>query len=226
MIVYAHRGDNRHFQENTKAAFDSSVARGFRALELDLRRLGDDSVVVFHDADFLRMAGLDRDLEELDLATAREHLPELLSAYEFIAMYGRTDDLSINFEIKDDLHTLDLVEPFLRLCPGAVVSSFRHEIVDAALDRGFDAAYLVETEQVLFDGLRRFRGDRVHVSTQLIPIIAEQPSRFLYHDLYVYTINAAEMAAQLFEHAFFRGFFTDNPELLSFDTGVSLERAS
>lgn len=226
MIVYAHRGDNRHFQENTRAAFDSALQRGFRALELDLRRLGDDSVVVFHDDRLLRLAGLDRSLEELDLTGVREHFPQLLSAYEFIALYGRNERLHLNFEIKDDVRTLDLIEPFLRLCQGTVISSFRHDIVDAALERGFEGAYLVETEQELFDGLPTFRGSRVHVDEALLPLITGQAARFLYHDLYVYTVNDAAVASSLYEHAFFRGFFTDNPELLAFDSEVSLGRAS
>lgn len=49
-LVLAHRGLRRSHRENTLAAFDAALAAGCDGVELDVRRLGDDTLVLHHDA--------------------------------------------------------------------------------------------------------------------------------------------------------------------------------
>ena len=58
MRLLSHRGHHRHHIENTRAAFDAALNAGFAGLELDLRSLGDGTVVVFHDEDLWRLAAV------------------------------------------------------------------------------------------------------------------------------------------------------------------------
>ena len=49
MWLIAHRGDPKHAPENTLASFRQAVARGARAVEMDVRRCADGVWVVLHD---------------------------------------------------------------------------------------------------------------------------------------------------------------------------------
>src|SRR5688572_19417821 len=55
---FAHRGlhDGETFIENSLLAFAAALERG-AGIECDLRLTADDEVVVFHDADLLRLCG-------------------------------------------------------------------------------------------------------------------------------------------------------------------------
>ena len=231
MIVYAHRGENHSQLENTKAAFDAAVAHGFRALEFDLVRLRDDSVVVFHDDDLKRLAGRDLRPADLNYAEFREVFPQLLSVYEFVTHYGRLG-LDLNFEIKDDVRTFELIEPLLGLCDSAVISSFHHEIVDHARARGVAGAYLFDTEADIAAAHDTFvSAPRIHIDTALVPRLTELPpwlpsaaaADAAGREIFVFTINTPADAFQLLTEAEaaghpVAGFYTDTAELAPFDS--------
>lgn len=56
----SHRGYKKDAVENTREAFKAAVALGFTALETDLRLSADGHVVLAHDPDLERLAGLAR----------------------------------------------------------------------------------------------------------------------------------------------------------------------
>ncbi|MEZ4336489.1 MAG: glycerophosphodiester phosphodiesterase [Sandaracinaceae bacterium] len=72
-LVWAHRGVHDVAVENTMAAFEAAIAVGADGVELDVRATADGEVVVFHDADLLRLAGDPRAIA----ACARAALPEV-----------------------------------------------------------------------------------------------------------------------------------------------------
>lgn len=55
--LIAHRGDNTHYPENTLVAIEEALKEGASAFEFDVQMNADQSLVAFHDADFLRMNG-------------------------------------------------------------------------------------------------------------------------------------------------------------------------
>lgn len=67
-LAIAHRGDPRAWPENTLPAFAAAVDRGADLVELDLRRTRDGAIVVLHDPTLHRLWGVDRRVDELDLA--------------------------------------------------------------------------------------------------------------------------------------------------------------
>ncbi len=63
----AHRGlhdGNVRVPENSILALEKAIKSGF-PIELDVRIIGDSTVVVFHDADLLRVCGVDRRISSL-----------------------------------------------------------------------------------------------------------------------------------------------------------------
>jgi glycerophosphoryl diester phosphodiesterase len=70
--LYAHRGAAAERPENTLAAFARAAEVGVDALELDVHLTRDGHLIVAHDDDARRMAGVGAVWAELDLAAARQ----------------------------------------------------------------------------------------------------------------------------------------------------------
>lgn len=56
-LLVGHRGDPAHAPENTLASFRQAIAKGAKAVEMDLRRSRDGRWVVFHDSTLDRCTG-------------------------------------------------------------------------------------------------------------------------------------------------------------------------
>ncbi len=71
VTITAHRGASAVAPENTLAAFEAAITAGADAIEFDVRLSADGAVVVFHDADFRRVAGDARAVIDTPLAVMR-----------------------------------------------------------------------------------------------------------------------------------------------------------
>lgn len=60
-----HRGiyDNRNIPENTIPAFEKAIKKGY-AIELDVHRLKDNNIVVFHDDNLMRVAEINKKIKD------------------------------------------------------------------------------------------------------------------------------------------------------------------
>ena len=58
VLVVAHRGSSKAAPENSMAAFMQAIADGADWVELDVQETADGEVVVFHDSDFMKLAGV------------------------------------------------------------------------------------------------------------------------------------------------------------------------
>ena len=65
MINYAHRGASAYAPENTMSAFDLGLRMNADGIETDIRRTKDGVLVLFHDDDLSRIAGVSGSVEEL-----------------------------------------------------------------------------------------------------------------------------------------------------------------
>ncbi len=63
--LFGHRGSSARLPENTIAAFRQALDDGATALELDVHRTADGHIVVAHDPDGLRMAGVSGRIADL-----------------------------------------------------------------------------------------------------------------------------------------------------------------
>ncbi|HEX8953440.1 MAG TPA: glycerophosphodiester phosphodiesterase family protein [Polyangia bacterium] len=66
--IYAHRGASAELPENTMAAFRRAAELGVDALELDIHATRDGVLVVAHDPDGRRLAGVDARIADLSWA--------------------------------------------------------------------------------------------------------------------------------------------------------------
>lgn len=110
MQITAHRGSSRTAPENTLSAVEAAIEELADSVELDVQLTADGEVVLGHDANLKRVAGINRsigsmtyaELLELDVGTwfspdyAGERIPTLSEVLE--ACKGR---ININIEIKN-----------------------------------------------------------------------------------------------------------------------------
>jgi glycerophosphoryl diester phosphodiesterase len=69
--VIAHRGFSGAAPENTLAAFRLAIDAGCDGIELDIQRLRDGTIVVFHDTDLSRITGVKGNIYDLSVAELR-----------------------------------------------------------------------------------------------------------------------------------------------------------
>lgn len=146
-LVLGHRGASAEAPENTLAAFRLAVAQGADGVELDVWRCASGEVVVFHDEDTARIAGVRLPVPEaplhalraLDVGSHRgarfagERIPLLAEVLE--ALPGAI----VNVELKSRVRRPDVglaaaVARVLRVAGAerrAVVSSFDYRLVVA-----------------------------------------------------------------------------------------------
>ena len=63
--ISSHRGAWQKFPENSLASIQECVKLGVEFVEIDLRTTADGVIVLFHDADLQRMAGVNKRIEDL-----------------------------------------------------------------------------------------------------------------------------------------------------------------
>ena len=109
VLVIAHRGSSTSAPENTMAAVNLALDEGTDFVEIDVQEAADGSIVVLHDADLKRVAGLNlaiadlapAEIPEIDIgswfdpAFSRERLPLLTDVLE--AARGRS---GVTIELK------------------------------------------------------------------------------------------------------------------------------
>ena len=70
-VVIAHRGASAVAPENTKSAIEKACLMGAGVIEFDVRQTSDGELVLFHDKDLERIAGIKGSLESSDWAFIR-----------------------------------------------------------------------------------------------------------------------------------------------------------
>ncbi len=125
-LAFAHRGGAGEAEENTPAAFENSVALGFRYIETDVQHSRDGVPVVFHDATLDRLTevqGLlcERSWDELRQIRTRggQHLmrlEDLLSAWPGVRFNVEPKSDGVVEPLAEALRRCDAVE---RVCVGS-----------------------------------------------------------------------------------------------------------
>lgn len=71
-LAVAHRGLSGIETENTNAAFVAAGNRSYYGIETDIHRTADGKFVVIHDNSLTRVAGIEMNVEEMDLSALQE----------------------------------------------------------------------------------------------------------------------------------------------------------
>ena len=132
-MLVAHRGVvNDTLSENSIAALEETIRRGYTHIEVDLRVTKDGHAVALHDRSLKRTTGLDKNIDEITLAELHELVSrDLVPSFEEFAATcaGR-------IELMPDVKTapVDLADAF---ATSIHASMQRHNLLDQALFIGW-----------------------------------------------------------------------------------------
>lgn len=129
-LKIGHRGVRGEAPENTISAFQRAIAHGVNAIELDVRQTKDYELIVFHDANFKKLTGVNAQVSTLTLSQIKklkvggEEIPTLDEALTFIDKKVKKILIEIK-EVGTEKKVLNVVKKH-KLKEAVVVASF-HE---------------------------------------------------------------------------------------------------
>ncbi len=154
-VLVAHRGYSGRYPENTLLAYQAAYQHGARYMELDLQLTADRVPVLHHDANLMRMAGIDADIRD----TKSKHFKAMHASYpqrfedefldnrfttfkKYCKWMARHEDVTTFVEIKQESIDRFGIPMFMdevhkRILstdtePQCVIISFNHEVIEYA----------------------------------------------------------------------------------------------
>ena len=109
-IIFGHRGSPSYITENTIPSFEKALEQGVDGLEFDVRLTRDKKIVIFHDANLMRLCGINMKVKDLTYAELQTHMLKKEKNQTEETKIPLLDDLAplldragvINIEIKSD----------------------------------------------------------------------------------------------------------------------------
>ena len=151
VLLGAHRGDRKHYPENTMPAFIAAAEMGCDAIETDVRMTRDGHLVLIHDRDTVRTTGVSGLVDQMTLA----ELQALNAGFpmgdafagtpvptveEFLEYVSKTD-LIINWELKE--YPKDLGEERAYRCVDRLVEWIKkYDMVERSMMNSFSEKLL------------------------------------------------------------------------------------
>lgn len=235
MIIFAHRGYSFKYPENTMLAFEKSLEKDAKAIELDIHKTKDGKIVVIHDEDIERTlegSGLIKDytLEELknikcnNIKFRDNELCKIPTLEEVINLI-KDKDIFLNIEAKTDVidykleqDTLDIINKY-NIKDKVLISSFNHECIKRfkVIQSNIKYANLYGDKRTsskeLINKIKNLDLYSINIDRKL----ANKELVKIAHDnnikVFVYTVNDIEEAKKIIEYGV-DGIFTDCIELI------------
>jgi glycerophosphoryl diester phosphodiesterase len=148
--LYGHRGARALMPENTIPSFARALQDGANALETDVHLTADGEVVVIHDPDGKRVAGIDRPIAACTLAEVRGWNASIPTLHELLDAFPK---IRINVDIKPD--SAKALEPVLKVIRShraesrVTVASFHHAVMHAAAQSDYRGELSLSQRAVL-----------------------------------------------------------------------------
>ena len=229
MLKIGHRGAAGLVPENTKAAFEKALELGLDMVELDIQLTKDNQIVVIHDYDLQRVAGMNSKVKELTLAQLREIDIGSYFASEFSEQRMMTlkevinllrNELMINIEIKMlDEKVNILINKLKQLLKEenfkdqVVVSSFNHCYLQK-FDSEFKTAILINSHPVdPVAMIEKANANGIHPNYNLLTKGFIKQVQQAGYFLNTWTVNNKDEISQL-KQLGVDGIVTDDPRLL------------
>lgn len=125
MEISAHRGASVDYPENTMSAFQGAVDAGADWIELDVQQTKDGMIVVAHDANLKRVAGVRKniydmnydELEDIDVGSYlnSDFAPERIPTLAEVLIFASENSMKLNIELKPNEHDFEVEESVIGL---------------------------------------------------------------------------------------------------------------
>lgn len=219
MKVIGHRGASGYVTENTLGAIQKAVELGVHAIEIDVQITKDRHLVAHHDANLLRICGVDKNIDTLTLQEVRairgtdgERIATLKEALE------SSRDMTVFLEVKNNNVAAE-VAASLDAYPRADirVTSFHHHMLHQLLAAYPHAQVYTATRTKPLDIIHTAAGMHakgVSMNAWLLNPFTYWLAKRKNLEIMVYTINSPLLAR--FIHTFYKGIWicSDYPDKL------------
>lgn len=225
--VTAHRGSSLTAPENSLSAIRHAIEDGADYAEIDVQETADGTLVLLHDSDLMRVAGVDAkiweveydEIRDLDAGSwfspefAGETIPTLQQAIDLAR-----EHLRLNIELKYNGHDVRLAERTAELVRenGFVEHSLITSLDSAGLQRVRQVAPDIRIGQIVTVSI----GDFVKLDVDFLSINAGVATPAQVHrnreadlDTHVWTVNDEASMARMIERGV-NNIITDEPALL------------
>jgi glycerophosphoryl diester phosphodiesterase len=224
--IMAHRGSSLSAPENTMAAIKQAIADGADWVEIDVQETADGEVVVLHDSDFMKLAGVNlkiwdanwTDLAEIDIGSRydpkfkNERVPKLSDVLD--ECRGK---VGVNIELKYYGHdeqleqrVVDIVEAHGMVSEVVVMSLNSDAVKKMKLLRpNWKVGQLMS---VSTGGLQNFDADFLAINANFADRSFIRAVQAAGKDVYVWTVNDASTMSTMVSRGV-DGLITDNPAL-------------
>ena len=226
-FIFGHRGSPTHITENTLASFEKAIDGGVDGIEFDIRLTKDKKIVIFHDFDLQRLAGVNKKIQDLTYEELQEikleqghRIPRLDG---FVPLLDKIK--AVNIEIKSDgiLKGQGIIKPLIQFLDKhniddkCIVSSFNPLILlRLKLKRSKTILGYLYNRSMIFHPwnnlvwMCRIRPDNLHIHYSLLDSWIVKWARGKGLKINSYTINDKKV----FDGAKIDSAFTDNIEYL------------
>jgi glycerophosphoryl diester phosphodiesterase len=224
--ITAHRGSSAAAPENTMAAVEQAIKDGADWIEIDVQETADGEVVVFHDSDFMKLAGRDLkiwdatidDLKEIDIGSwfdpkfKGERVPTLAKVLD--QCKGK---VGVNIELKYYGHDKQLEQRVVEIVeahgmvPNVVIMSLKLDAVEKmkSLRPDWKVGLLMS---VSAGDLKNVDVDFLAVNAAFAKRAFIRSSHAMDREVYVWTVNDAPTMSTMIGRGV-DSLITDRPAL-------------
>ena len=232
-LIIGHRGSPTFITENTIYSFQKALDQGVDGIELDIRLCGDGKIVIFHDADLIRLAERPEKIVELSFGELKKIPLKKRAEQKKEAFIPTLDDIIpllkriqvLNIEIKSEkfYENRDILTPLVEFIEKnsiqnkCIVSSFNPYLLFQLKKRHpkIILGFLYSSyKSLLYNLVWMFvcRPDNLHINYKEINYPLHWWARRKGLRINAYTVNDCETYHNL--QGKIDGVFTDNIEYL------------
>lgn len=202
--ITAHRGDSLNYPENTILAFTSALDKNADWVELDVQLTKDKQIVVSHDANLKRIAGIDKNIydltyDELQQIEISKNYPNVrIPLLSEVFKWGILNNISFNVELKPYDNETSLVEKTIELIlkyhleDRVILTSAKYSILEdvKAINNKISTAYIMSLaygDISKLDKADNFSIEASSISKELVKKLHNQGK-----EVYAWTVNTRD----------------------------------
>lgn len=202
--ITAHRGDSLNYPENTLLAFTSALDKNADWVELDVQLTKDKQIVVSHDTNLKRIAGIDKNIydltyDELQQIEISKNYPNVrIPLLSEVFKWGILNNISFNVELKPYDNETYLVEKTIELIlkyhleDRVILTSAKYSILEdvKAINNKISTAYIMSLaygDISKLDKADNFSIEASSISKELVKKLHNQGK-----EVYAWTVNTRD----------------------------------
>lgn len=235
--VAAHKGDGFNSPENSVSAVKSAIEKGVAVVELDVTLTKDNVLVLSHDQDLKRLAGISKDIKDLtyeeikridvgssfDESYAGENIPTL---DEILAITSKTNTgiiLDVKTNVDEEMYAKEIARLIKKydVEESVSVQSFNHEFLKMMRKQNEE----IKIGQILYlyaGSLSNLDVDFYTVRETMLTKRFIQHARKENRKIWVWTVNSKRNTKKVLSYDI-DGIITDYPEQVQRIIGIKEE---